>query len=285
VKEKPGKKVIDIPEQSRQIEDQDEEFFEGDEVGDFSFLRKLDVKELGKRVEKEKIQREERTVKSKAPVSESEDDYSDEEGLSDVLSDALDEKSAVKVDWDEEQAYESKPRMGDSQWRKKESTKLPIRTANGGIKQIDASDSESDSSDEAEESDSDSEAEEAKEQAIVEEPVKMGPEAVIEAKEALARLAEEILELPEERVIASQKWANSGSKSERVPRNIQQGKPDYQKVSNDHPANRLQRYYPWVQNSITLLIVVIEYALFQKPRKQPKSLKKSNNSGALKTPS
>jgi hypothetical protein len=158
------------------------------------------VKELGKRVEKEKIQRQERTVKAKTPGSESEDNYSDEEGLSDVLSDALDEKSDIKVDWDEEQAYESKPRTGDSQWRKKESTKLPIRTVNGGIKQIDASDSESESSDESEESDSDSEPDESKEQSVVEEPVKMGPEAVIEAKEALARLAEEILELPEERV-------------------------------------------------------------------------------------
>jgi hypothetical protein len=199
VKEKLGKKVIDIPEQSRQIEDQDAEFFDGDEVGDFSFLRKLNVKELGKRVEKEKIQREERTVKAKAPVSESEDDYSDEEALSDVLSEALEGKSDAKIDWDEEQAYESKPRTGDSQWRKKESTKLPVRTANGGIKQIDASDSELDSS-EPEESDSESEPDEAKEQSVVEEPAKMGPEAVIEAKEALAKLADEILELPEERV-------------------------------------------------------------------------------------
>jgi hypothetical protein len=200
VKEKHSKKVIDIPEQSRQIEDQDAEFFDGDEVGDFSFLRKLNVKELGKQVEKEKIQREERTVKAKAPVSESEDEYSDEEGLSDVLGEALEGKRDAKIDWDEEQAYESKPRTGDSQWRKKESTKLPIRTANGGIKQIDASDSDSDSSDESEESDSDSEPDESKEQSVVEEPAKMGPEAIIEAKEALAKLADEILELPEERV-------------------------------------------------------------------------------------
>src|SRR6202044_2927859 len=134
--EKPGKKVIEIPEQSRQIEQQDEEFFEGDEVGDFAFLRKLNVKELGKRVEKEKIQREERPAKVIASVSESEDEYSDEEGLSHALSNALEEKNVVK-DWDEEQEYETKPRTGDSQWRKKESTKLPIRTVKGGIQEID----------------------------------------------------------------------------------------------------------------------------------------------------
>jgi hypothetical protein len=151
-------------------------------------------------------------------VFESEDEYSDEEGLGHALSDALEEKNVVK-DWDEEQEYETKPRTGDSQWRKKESTKLPIRTVKGGIQEIDASESESESSDESEMSDSDSEGE--KEQEQLEEPIKMGPEAVIEAKEALAKLAGEILELPEERVRPFRKSLTSGPKSERVPRNIQ----------------------------------------------------------------
>jgi hypothetical protein len=155
-----------------------------------------------------------------ASVFESEDEYSDEEGLSHALSDAMEEKNVVK-DWDEEQEYETKPRTGDSQWRKKESTKLPIRTVKGGIQEIDASESESESSDESELSDSDSEEDKDQEQGVVEEPIKMGPEAVIEAKEALAKLAGEILELPEERVRPFRNSLTSGPKFERIPGNIQ----------------------------------------------------------------
>lgn len=209
MKTKPGeKKIIDIPEQSRQIEVQDEEFFDGDDVGDYSFLGRLDEKELGKRVEKEKIQREEKPKKVRPPpvMEEESEEYSDEEELSDVLNDALDANEAEEKDWDEEQAYEQKPRKGDSQWRKKESTKLPVRTVNGGLQQIDASESE-DASSETEESDSDGEPEEAT-QVAEEQPTKTGREAVIEAKEALARLAEEIVELPEEKVILLQPFAH-----------------------------------------------------------------------------
>lgn len=250
MKTKPGeKKIIDIPEQSRQIEVQDEEFFDGDDVGDYSFLGRLDEKELGKRVEKEKIQREEKPKKVKAPLIEESEEYSDEEELSDVLNHALDTKEVEEKDWDEEQAYEQKPRKGDSQWRKKESTKLPVRTVNGGLQQIDASDSE-DASSETEESDSDGEADETT-QVAEEQPTKTGPEAVIEAKEALARLAEEIVELPEEKVSCFNHSLTIGIKLEDLSGNLQQGQSNYQETRLGNPAHRLQGYYSWVRVTIT----------------------------------
>lgn len=202
---KEGTKIINVPKQSRQIEEQDEEFFDGDDIGDFSFLKKLDVTELAKRVQKEKVQREEKPVKVKSTVhrNDSEDDeYSDEEDLSEALSDVLDSGEVEVRDWEEEQEYEQKPRVGDSQWRKKESTKLPVRTRNGNLLHVDASASESESDEGSEESDSDSEtdAKEGQGESIDEDEIKVGPEAVIDAKEALARLAEEIIEAPEEKV-------------------------------------------------------------------------------------
>jgi hypothetical protein len=152
-------------------------------------------------VQKEKVQRLEKPTNFKATVPkhqlQGEDEYSDEGDLREILSDALDSDGVREGGWDEEQAYEQRPRSGDSQWRKKESTKLPMRTLNGKLQQIDASESES--SDESSESDSDSVVDESPLQPVVEANVKTGPEAVIEAREALAKLAEEILESPEER--------------------------------------------------------------------------------------
>jgi len=206
---KKSAKIIDVPEQSRQVEEQDEEFFEGDEVGDFSFLKSLNATELGKKVEKEKVKREERPTKVKvaAVVNDREDEYSDEDDLSDALGDALDGDGFIEPNWNEEQEYEQKPRAGDSQWRKKESTKLPVRSVNGKLRQVDASasESESESDEESEESDSDSESNsnETPVQSVAEDEGKAGPEAVIEAKEALARLAEEIVEAPEEKVLGA----------------------------------------------------------------------------------
>jgi hypothetical protein len=223
---KAGAKIIDVPQQSRQVEEQDEEFFEGDEVGDFSFLKGLNAMELGKRVEKEKVKREERPTKVKvaAVVNDSEDEYSDEDELSDVLSDALDGNGFIEQNWNEEQEYEQKPRAGDSQWRKKESTKLPVRSVNGKLRQVDASasESESESDEKSEESDSDSESDsnETPVQSVAEDEGQAGPEVVIEAKEALARLAEEIVELPEEKVLPTRKWLIVGIKSKNIPRDI-----------------------------------------------------------------
>jgi hypothetical protein len=195
-------KVIEVPEQSRDVEDQDEEFFQGDEVGDFSFLRGLDPTALGKRVQKEKLQRTEKPVNVKVAKEDIEDEYSDEAGLSDAISDALDAEDHGGNDWEVEQSYEQKPRTGDLQWRKKESTKLPVRSTTGRLVQMAASASESESSDETEESDVESEADEPQKQSIVEDSIKVGPEAVIDAKETLAKLAEEIVESPEEKVFS-----------------------------------------------------------------------------------
>lgn len=199
-------------------------------MGDFSFLKKLNVTDLGKRVEKEKVQREEKPAKVKVDGvgDDIEDEYSDEEDLSEALSDALDTNGVVENDWDVEQTYEQKPRAGDSQWRKKESTKLPVRSLNGKLLQVDASGSESGSEEESEESDSDSESDtnETPVQSVVEDEVKAGPEAVIEAKEALARLAEEIIEFPEEKVFSLLNWLIVGIKFEDISRAVQQRKYD-----------------------------------------------------------
>jgi hypothetical protein len=243
---KTGPKIIDIPEQSRQVEDQDEEFFEGDEVGDFSFLKTLDVTELGKRVQKEKVQGEEKPTKTKPAVlrteEDSEDEYSDEADLSNAVSETLNENGSAERDWDEEQAYEQKPRTGDLQWRKKESTKLPIRSVNGRLLQMDASESESDASEKTEESDSDGESESDDENTPVQtagDEIKSGPEAVVEAKEALARLAEEIVESPEEKVTPYLKKLSVGIEFKILPRIIQQRQFDRQKARSHYSAYRL----------------------------------------------
>lgn len=103
-------------------------------------------------------------------------------------------------DWHEEQAYEEKPRKGGSGWKKKESKLLPL-VANGRTLQRPVSESESESDDESEVSDSSSDSDSDEEETIEESvSVKTGPEAVIEAKETLAKLAEEIAESPEEKV-------------------------------------------------------------------------------------
>ena len=200
-------KIIAIPEQTRLVEDQDEDFFEGDEVGDFSFLNTIDAKELGKRVEKEKKQpRKEKPTPDKSSLSF---DESEDDNLSEILSEALDDNSHKARDWNKEQEYEKNPRSGDSQWRKKESTRLPIRTANGNLVQVNESESELESSSESESSDTSSEDEPAMEP-IARESVKAERDAVIEAKEALAKLAEEIVETPEEKVILSLMYLNQG---------------------------------------------------------------------------
>jgi hypothetical protein len=153
-------------------------------------LQRIDQKELGKQVTKEKIQRDDVSL----PAREA-SDFSDNEDMTEVIEEAL--SNGIR-NWDEEQEYEEKPRTGDSQWKKKESTRLPLRV-NGNIVDVEASESDGESSDETEESDSDSDEEEKKEPRADVMPTS-GPEAVIEAKEVLARLAEEITESPEERV-------------------------------------------------------------------------------------
>ena len=203
-------KIIGVPEQFREIEQQDEEFFEGDEFGDYSFLKNLDASEIGKRIQKEKQPSEERTKnpsKILPSIEESHDEYSNEEDLGDIVGDALDINGSQKHKWEQEQPYERQPRKGDSQWRRKDSTRLPVRTVTGKLMELEASGSDSESSEESEESDADSES-----VAVAEEPVaeivKVGKEAVIEAKEALAKLAGEILEEPQERVCSAFRHTN-----------------------------------------------------------------------------
>lgn len=181
--------------------------------------------------------REENTTKAKPAVlraeTDSVDEYSDETDLSDAVSEALNGNGAAEPDWDEEQAYEQKPRTGDLQWRRKESTKLPVRSVNGRLLQMDASESGSDSSEESEESDSDGESERERENTPVqtaEDEIKSGPEAIIEAKEALARLAEEIVESPEEKVVSYLKELSIGIEFKVLPRIVQQGQFECQET-------------------------------------------------------
>lgn len=244
-------KIIDIPEQSRGIEDQDAEFFEGDDIGDYSFLQRLDEKELGKRVQKERLRPEERPAKIPTTVHEAgEEKYSDEGDMSDVLNEALaseEEANAIRK-WDEEQVYEQKPRKGDANWQKKESKRLPLVT-NGRVMNREASESESESDEETEGSDSssdtDSDEEKPTEDVV---PIKSGPEAVIEAKEALAKLAEEVIESPEEKVHCRRYDPNVDFQSQGFPRNFQQRQSHNQKARYGYSTYRLQRHYPWVIN-------------------------------------
>jgi len=237
-------------------------------------------------VRKEKVQREEKPKKPAAVDAEdSENEYSDEADLSNAVSKALNGNGAAERDWDEEQAYEQKPRTGDLQWRRKESTKLPVRAANGRLLQIDASESESDSSEEPEESDSDSESEsESKDTPVqtAEDEIKAGPEVVIEAKEALARLAEEIVESPEEKVVLYLKKLIGGIEFKVFPRVIQQRQFDYQEGCSCNATHRLQRYNSWVIHRVTGLTVDIVYGHSQKQKRLRRSPKTSNNFVPLK---
>jgi nucleolar complex protein 3 len=170
-------------------------------------LKSLDASQLGKRITKDKLPRDEKTIKPAKPAKKvlpevhesSHDEYSDEEDLSDVVNDALDADDVEKHQWDQEQSYEQQPRKGDSQWRKKESSRLPVRTVTGKLMELEASESESEVSDDTEESDSDSDVVDAAEEPV-EEIAKVGKEAVIQVKETLAKLAGEILEEPQEKV-------------------------------------------------------------------------------------
>ena len=206
------------------MEQQDQEFFDGDEFGDYSFLKTLNATDLGKRVQKEKQRREEPTPKPSKVIRnlEESEEFSDEEDLGHAVSDALDEAGVNQHRWGEEQPYEQQPRKGDAQWRKKESTRLPVRTTTGKLMELEASSSESEPSDESEASDSDSDTLEAPEEPV-EEVVKVGKEALIEAKETLAKLAGDILEEPQERVYSLDltHWLIQGIQPEDVQGSVQ----------------------------------------------------------------
>jgi hypothetical protein len=182
-------KIIDVPEQSRQVEDQDEEFFLGDQVGDFSFLHSLDPNELGKRIEKDR--KSEKPKSTTKPIPEDEDEYSDNQELNDLLSDAFESN--------EEETYERKPRQGDAQWQEKpEPKRLALRMRSGKVAEGEEASSEEESG-ESSESESDSETlQEDSPPKPVEET--KGPETLVEAKEVIAKLAEEIMETPDEKV-------------------------------------------------------------------------------------
>ena len=201
------------------------------------------------------------------------------------MSKALNGNGTAQRGWDEEQVYEQKPRTGDLQWRKKEPTRLPVRGANGRLLQIDASESESDSSEEPEEGGSDSESEnESKETPIhtVENEIKSGPEAVIEAKEALARLAEEIVQSPEEKVVLYLKKLIGGIEFKIFPRVIQQRQFNDQEACSSNPTHRLQRYNSWVIHRVSGLTVAIVYGPSRKQKRLRRSPKTSNNFAPLK---
>jgi nucleolar complex protein 3 len=196
--------VTETPNQP-DVDDRGQAFVDTEELGDYAFLQHLNAKQLGKRVEKTPNRPKEKTIKAKpAPKVESED-VSDEDGLSDAVGDALENSGDGQGKWeDEEQTYELKPRKGGSEWRKKESTRLPVRSTNGKLLPAEDSASGSESESELEESDSDDEVDvEAPNGTRFEEagndPTD-GPEAIILAKEALAKVAEEIAESPEEKV-------------------------------------------------------------------------------------
>jgi len=199
---------------------------------------------------KDKLPRDEKTTKPVKKVlpdvhESSHDEYSDEEDLSDVVKDALDGNDVEKHQWDQEQSYEQQPRKGDSQWRKKESSRLPVRTVTGKLRELEASESESELSDETEESDSDSDIVEVAEEPV-EENVKVGKEAVIQVKETLAKLAGEILEEPQEKVsFSSLDTINfiQGIESKDIQGIVQQGQSDNPKTRSRNPTYHLQRHH------------------------------------------
>ena len=221
--------MTEIPNQP-DVDDQGQAFGDTEELGDYAFLQYLNPKQLGKRVEKSITRLMEPAARAKpAPKIETDDDdMSDEDELSDAINHALDNSQDGEGKWgDEEQCYELEPRKGSSEWRKKESTRLPVRTSNGKLRQAEepSSSGESESESELEESDSDDEmvVKEVQEGSLPAEVPKGGPEAIIEAKEALAKLAEEIAESPEEKVILSFPGTSnpSGFKSQVIQGNLQ----------------------------------------------------------------
>jgi hypothetical protein len=170
-------------------------------------LKSLDPSQLGKRITKDKLPHDEKTTKPAKTVlpdvhESSHNEYSDEEDLSDIVNDAVEGNDVEKHQWDHEQPYEQQPQKGDSQWRKKETSRLPIRTVTGKLMELEASESESESSDESEENDSDSDTIGVTEEPV-EENIKVRKEAVIQVKETLAKLAGAILEEPQEKVLFS----------------------------------------------------------------------------------
>lgn len=152
---------------------------------------------MTRRVEKEKGSQVEKSWKQPLATT-NRDDYSDEDSLEENLDNVMDEDGPTERNWNEEQAYEQKIRQGDSIWRRKESTKLPVRSAQGSLLPA-GEESSSESSSESEESDSEEEEGTTKEQAT-ETPASTKTLTLTEAKESLAKLAEELLESPEENV-------------------------------------------------------------------------------------
>ncbi|PSS03894.1 CBF/Mak21 family-domain-containing protein [Coniella lustricola] len=141
-------------------------------------------------------------------------------GAEDSVSDAKVQKSFFKsaASWNLEQDYESRPRKGKK--RDKENTKLPIKTADGRLEQMqsnfnDAASVESDGEwldgDENDEA-ADSEPEEKK--AFI-EPTLSEREQILIAKEELAKLGSHLSEDPEEHPGAFKNLARIGFS--RVP--------------------------------------------------------------------
>jgi hypothetical protein len=151
---------------------------------------------LTRRVEKEKGSQVQRPQKQPL-VTTSGDEYSDDDSLEENLNTVMDEDGPDERNWNEEQEYEQKVRQGDSIWRRKESTRLPVRSAQGSLLPV-GQESSSESSDESEESDS--EGEETTKDEVAETPASTKSLTLIEAKESLAKLAEELVEAPEEKV-------------------------------------------------------------------------------------
>ncbi|KAH6669014.1 putative nucleolar complex-associated protein 3 [Halenospora varia] len=111
--------------------------------------------------------------------------------------------------WNLEQDYETKPRKGKK--KEKESTRLPIKTSDGLIQQVEAPEEK-----EEEESDLEwlgvegSEAEEEEKKPIKEEPKIPVRQQILQAKEELARIALMLNEDPEENTGAFKALAQIG---------------------------------------------------------------------------
>ena len=152
---------------------------------------------MTRRVEKEKGSQIPKSRKQPLAAT-SEDEYSDDDSLEENLDNVMDEDEPAERNWNEEQAYEQKVRQGDSIWRRKESTKLPVRSAQGSLL-LAGEESSSESGGESEESDSEEEEGTTIEQ-VTDTPTTTTNLTLTEAKESLAKLAEELLESPEENV-------------------------------------------------------------------------------------
>ncbi|OMP83570.1 Nucleolar complex-associated protein 3 [Diplodia seriata] len=130
----------------------------------------------------------------------------EDDSASDSPSRSLANSSFANSKWDLEQDYENRPR---SLKKKKETTRLPIKTQDGRIEQVHVAEPEKPEPDDDSflGTSSDDDEDEGEDEPVPEAPKKSARQQVVEAKEELARVAELINEDPEEHIGALKQLA------------------------------------------------------------------------------